>query len=207
MKHPQCLSGFQALGESTELADTTVTALEEFVRKLYSQTGCKDVNSACYQMFSVSGRAENVMPPNHDALYKHVQRANYQAAIFKRCMEQHPDIPSPVGNGWKMEDDNILGIDWMDMEPAEQSILELTACSCKKSKCKFGEANDQCCASLGLACTELCTCKQCVNTEQPEPSAAADDNDDDDIQGTEPEDGGDVRDEIGSDFDREEFFI
>ena len=83
-------------------------------------------------MFPVSGQAENVMPPNRDALYKH----------FKRCMEQHPDIPSPVGNGWNMEDDNNLGIDWLDMEPAEQSILELTACSCKKSKCKLGEANE-----------------------------------------------------------------
>ena len=61
------------------------------------------------------------MPLNRDSLHKHIQRANFQAAIYKRCLQQHADILSPVGHEWKM-DNNALGIDWMD------SILELSSC-------------------------------------------------------------------------------
>ena len=32
---------------------------------------------------------------------KHKNRANYQAEIYKHFMSQNPEIPSPVGNGWK----------------------------------------------------------------------------------------------------------
>ena len=129
---------------------------------LVSQTGCSDVNTALFQMFSMSGRAEDEMPPNHHALYKHIQLFNYQATVFKCCVEQHPSIPSPVGNGWKITD-NDLNIDWMHMEPAEKSISELSMCTFRKSKCKTNEGNYNCCALLGLPCTELCKCKKYEN--------------------------------------------
>ncbi|KAJ8048443.1 hypothetical protein HOLleu_00767 [Holothuria leucospilota] len=53
------------------------------------------------------------MPPNHDSLVKHILRANYQSAVYKQTLTQFQVLPSPVGNGWKM-DDNALAIDWMD---------------------------------------------------------------------------------------------
>ena len=102
------------------------------------------------------------MPPNRDSLHKHIQRANFQAAIYKRCLQQDPDIPSPVGHWWKMNN-NALGIDWMDMQPAQESILELSSCTCKKSRCRASKADDNCLLSLGFPCTKLCTCKNCCN--------------------------------------------
>ena len=122
-------------------------------------------------------------PPNHDALLKHTQRANYQAAIYmymyKRSFEPYPEIPSPVGNGWKLTN-NTIDIDWMDMTPAQESVLELAHCACKKSNCKAGVADNTCCVSLGIPCTELCTCikKACANDVCM--STAPNDGDEDD---------------------------
>ena len=156
-QNPTFCSAFQALGESFIVSEEMVTALEAFVCALYGQKGCLQVNEARYVLFSSASREENSMPPNRDSLFKHVQRANFQAAIYKRSLAQRPSIPSPVGQGWKMED-NALRIDWMDMQAAQQSILELTSCSCKKSKCRADKADNNCCVSFGLLCTELCTC-------------------------------------------------
>ena len=114
---------------------------------LYGQQDCNKVNEALYVLFSTASREEN---------------ANFQSAIYKRCLQQDPDIPSPVGHGWKM-DNNALGIDWMDMQPAQESILELSSCTCKKSRCRASKADDNCLLSLGFPCTKLCTCKNCCN--------------------------------------------
>ena len=129
---------------------------------LYGQQDCNKVNEALYVLFSTASREENAMPPNRDSFYKHIQLANFQSAIYKRCLQQDPDIPSPVGHWWKMNN-NALGIDWMDMQPAQESILELSSCTCKKSRCRASKADDNCLLSLGFPCTKLCTCKNYCN--------------------------------------------
>ena len=103
------------------------------------------------------------MPPNHDSLIKHIPRANFQASIHKRSLLQHQNLPSPEGNGWKM-DDGELAIDWMDLAPAPDSIIELAFCKCKGTKCTPPDADDTCCASRGLRCTDLCQCRNCNNS-------------------------------------------
>ena len=81
-------------------------------------------------------------------------------------MSQNPEIPSPVGNGWKKNTsenkDETLAIDWMELKPAPDSILELVNCSCQKIKC----AKIRCtCYSNKLLCTDLCKCHDCENIE------------------------------------------
>ena len=83
---------------------------------------------------------ETAMPPNKDALSKHIQRANYQAAIYKRVCEQFPEVPSTHDRGWKVEDGDI-SVHWMDLPPAPDSVLEFVHCSCKKSKCSQGKGS------------------------------------------------------------------
>ena len=161
-KTPKFTKAFQELGKSFTLTDDLISTLEDFVCKLYGMNKISTVNEARYALFSMATRQEDIMPPNKDALMKHIQRANYQTAIWRRCLESQPDVPSPVGQGWKLVDGG-LGIDWMDMQPAQQSILELTSCKCNKSKCKVPGADDQCCASMDLPCTDLCECKNCDN--------------------------------------------
>ena len=113
------------------------------------------------RLYFDTGRDEHV-PPNKDSLLEHIQRANFQSAIYKRSLQQRPDIPSPVDYGWKLHD-NELEIDGMNMQPAQESILELSTCTCKKSKCEVGHASNNCCVFWGIPCTELCTCKNCCN--------------------------------------------
>ena len=49
------------------------------------------------------------------------------------------------------------------MQPAQESILELSTCTCKKSKCEVGHASNNCCVFLGIPCIELCTCTNCCS--------------------------------------------
>ena len=72
LKNEVYVPAFQALGESFEVPEQTERLLEHFVCKMYSRSGCTDVNVARYEMFSEATRAENVTPPNKDALHKHI---------------------------------------------------------------------------------------------------------------------------------------
>ena len=74
------------------------------------------------------------LPPYRDCLVKHAQRANYQAAIWRRCLEKDPKVPSPIGRGWK-----TVKIDWMDGQPAPACLVN------------------------GLMCTDMCKLKDCDN--------------------------------------------
>ena len=160
---PVSCSAFQLLGETFAVSEDTVVTIEAFVCSLYGQKDCSKVNEARYILFFTANQEENTMPPNKDSLLKHIQRANFQSAIYKRSLQQRPDIPSPVDYGWKLHD-NELEIDWMNMQPAQESILELSTCTCKKSKCEVvGHASNNCCVFWGIPCTELCTCKNCCN--------------------------------------------
>ena len=97
---PVFCSAFQLLGETFAVSEDTVATIEAFVCSLYGQKDCSKVNEARYILFSTANREENIMPPNKDSLLKHIQRANFQSAIYKRSL-QRPDIPSlliMVGN-------------------------------------------------------------------------------------------------------------
>ena len=68
--------------------------------------------------------------------------------------------PSPVGHGWKLED-NKLQIVWGTQEPAPESILECVHCKCQK-----GYETRRCsCYKSDLKCTELCQCNSCENSD------------------------------------------
>ena len=140
------------------MSEDTVATIEAFVCSLYGQKDCSKVYEARYTLFSTANREENTMPPKKDLLLKHIQCTNFQSAIHKCSLQKHCDIPSPVDCGWKLHN-NELEIDWMNMQPAQETILELSTCTCKKSKCKVGHASKNCCIFFGISCTELCTCK------------------------------------------------
>lgn len=162
---------FISLGKDLEPATELLSKLESFTCALYSHKECSSVNDARFKHFKLQTKAlESAMPPNQDSLHKHIHRANYQAAIWRRSsLTGHITMPPPVNHGWKLEE-GTLAIDWMDMAPAPKEILELTHCRCRKSKC----GNKQCsCIAHSLLCTELCDCMDCSN--QPNESDAEDD--------------------------------
>ena len=63
------------------------------------------------------------LPPNKDCLPKHLQRANYQAAVRKQSTSCSIDAPSPVNHGWKLNQERKISIQWMDGNCAPYALL------------------------------------------------------------------------------------
>ena len=110
---------FSRLGEEWQLPPDLFTRIEKSTCDLYSSRAT-EVNAARYNLFcSKNGEMESFqLPLFKDSLQKHTLRANYQAGIWKRCLQQHPTIqvlPAWDGNcsKWKSEE-NFSLTGWME---------------------------------------------------------------------------------------------
>ena len=100
------------------------------------------------------------LPPTKDALRKHVARASYQAAVWRRALVCDPNIPSPNMHEWNLKD-GVLYVDWMSQLPAPQEMLEFISCGCKSTgSCTTNRCS---CYKNSLPCTDCCGCLQCGN--------------------------------------------
>ena len=181
-RHKSFQDLFKQLGMQWEVSSELFERLQEFTCKLYSSNpGTNDVNELRYRLFCAKkGKLDsNQLPPCADCLRKHSLRANYQAAIWKRSLQSCPQVPSPVGSGWCLEDGKLT-IDWMSGEPAPQAVLELLSCQCSRI-CKLPGCT---CLTNGLKCTDLCRLQDCTNRREED---AADDAFSDDDQEDEDE--------------------
>ena len=169
-KNRNFMETFKALGTHWHLTEELSKELEHFTCYLYcSSTKTKSVNELRYQLFCAKrGEIESFqLPPCQDALKKHMERANYQSAIWRRATLTNAETPSPEGKGWKLETcDNkkVLRIDWMDGQPAPKSVLDLIACNCSKV-CKEGKCE---CITYGMKCTDMCKLSDCDNQSNAE---------------------------------------
>ena len=73
------------------------------------------------------------MPCTKDVLNKHIQRSVYQAAIWRNALNAIVDCPNIINHGWLVDENGNLSINWMDLPPAPDGILENIECSCKKA--------------------------------------------------------------------------
>ena len=86
---------FHELGCEWRLNQCLVYRLEAFTCLLYvPKSSSHTVNALRYDLFCAKkGEVEShQLPPCIDCLQKHAQRANYQAAIWRRCLEQIPEV-------------------------------------------------------------------------------------------------------------------
>lgn len=119
MSDKESCKTFTKLGDEWQLTQDLLQKLEASTCKLYAlKTPTTTVSDLRYQLFCTrKGEIEShQLPPCRDCLVKHAQRANYQAAIWKRCLHQDPQVPSPIGRGWKLESDKgaeQLVVYWM----------------------------------------------------------------------------------------------
>ncbi len=190
-KNKEIQDTFLKLGQEWDLSPDLMDKLEAFTCLLYApKASSMKINDLRYHLFCAKkGEIEShQLPPCRDCLKKHALRANYQAAIWKRCLEQDPQVPSPVGRGWKTEkegaDDHVV-VNWMDGQPAPQAILDLLACNCPR-KCELPRCE---CMANGLKCTDMCRLPDCENqasTLNNEDSTA--DEQDDEMEDDELED-------------------
>ena len=125
------------LGDSPEVSDDLFKGCEKFVCALYGRKGF-DVNKLHHSKFCGTNAQSNRLPPTKDALKTHIQRANYQIAVWKLALYAKPEMPSPNGHGWIGENGDIR-IDWMDQLPAPLSVLEYISCrytgNCSSDRC------------------------------------------------------------------------
>ena len=89
--------------KSFESEDGLQNHLEELTCKFYKSLPETSVKTARYNLFKLGKFSDARLPPNKDCLVKHIQRANYQAAIWK-CSTCHIiNAPSPSGHGWSID--------------------------------------------------------------------------------------------------------
>ena len=110
---------FARFGEEWSVTEELFWKMEAFVYTLYGANGEDESHQ---------------LPPCRDCLKRHCHRANYQAAVWKNCLNclRNNEVPTPVGKGWFLETDahgERVETDWMDGLPAPKAVIELIACS------------------------------------------------------------------------------
>lgn len=123
-----------------------------------------------YELFCIKASETNI-PPALDCLKQHVQRANYQAAIWRRAHVSCINPPDPTLHGWT-EQAGCLSIKWMNGPYAPPEVAKVVSCSCKKTYC----SSKKClCNSQNLPCTDMCKCgEDCTNHQALVPEIDSD---------------------------------
>ena len=88
-------------------------------------------------------------------------------------------VLSPVEcNGWTLDNERGLAINWMSGLPAPDVVLEWLSCRCK-TQCVLPSCT---CMQNGLSCTNACALQDCKNTTISEEQFQMEsDSEDDDI--------------------------
>ena len=179
-------AAFSELGRSWEVSENLFQNLQKITCHMYMASAqTSEVNKLRYQLFcAMRGEVESSqLPPCEDCLFMHAIRANYQAAICRRCLQSQPFVTSPIDCGWTTDDDDKLALQWMRGSPAPQAVLQFISCKCVRF-CKLPECT---CLSNGLKCTEMCKLQTCTNQASEQDSEGelsdSDDNDEDDDEG------------------------
>ncbi|XP_071817001.1 uncharacterized protein [Apostichopus japonicus] len=152
------VSAMNQLGSHAVVTESLLIECETFVCKLYGSETTTSVNQLRHENFTRTQVKSSRLPPNKDSLSLHIKRANYQAYIWRNALKAFPELPTPIGQGWKMDGTGIV-IAWMTLPPAPKAIMELLSCRCKKN-CSTNVCQ---CKKNSLNCTEACTCKTCTN--------------------------------------------
>ena len=134
-------------------------AIEKFVVLLYDKNSShENVNECRFDLFARQQRPYDGIPPTQAALYHHMRRATFQAAIIwgqSTVSHMMVDETSPANRGWKYdEEDRVWKVHWTDLPPIAESCQQLTRCGCMKEcrgRCRLFK--------FGLPCTQLCGCK------------------------------------------------
>ena len=154
IKKNQIQVDLSRLGESSSLQDPVKEIAESFICSIYA-SGKSFVNAdeARYFLFCQKSLKSEDLPPTSECLCHHIERANFQAFVWNKSLVSLQNVPSPEGNGWKLDNNKLVPV-LMTRPPAPSGINELTMCHCTTSECKRNCS----CKKNNLACTEACLC-------------------------------------------------
>lgn len=145
-----------------ELKQETAQKAEKFICKLYGVPEASSCDEARVKLFS-KGKTPQALPPTTDALRFHVQRAHYQAMVWRQSVIPKPVLPPPTMLGWKMVDGQLVPI-LLSLPPIPQSCKDIVTCGCLGG-CTSATCS---CRKGQLVCTAACKCadtgtKECMN--------------------------------------------
>ena len=67
----------------------------------------------------------SLLPPCKKSLHMHIERANYQARLWRLAHTNTPDVPGPVGHGWCKNTDSTLSCQWFRGNCMPQYLIDL----------------------------------------------------------------------------------
>ena len=143
------------------LNDETIKSAETFICKIYNQSDLNNSDDARVRLFHKC-RSPEALPPTSDALTFHIQRAHYQAIVWRQAVCKDPDLPSATEFGWTLCDGKMIPR-LMSYTPVPDSCAELVSCGCTR-----GCSTQRCsCKKSNLPCSRACKCTvndgQCRN--------------------------------------------
>ena len=111
------------ISQSFSMSAEQLAKGEQAVRTLYDKKELTNVNTARHRMVGTQTTDPCKLPPCQRVVQNHLWQVNYQAAIWKRCLENCPDIPSPHGRGWVFTNSEVA-IKWPDVSPTAMALIE-----------------------------------------------------------------------------------
>ena len=174
-KNKEYVDAMMRIGVAWDLPEEVFRVTEALVCNLYGHR-FDSVDLLRYKLYCAKGgKVEpEALPACQSSLRLHVARTNYQAAIWRSSLFACPDIPSPHGHGWNV-DNGVINFVLLGSKPAPEEVLELLPCSCKRA-CSLQSC---CCLKAGLKCTDMCSL-QCDNMASIDDNIIPDESDDED---------------------------
>lgn len=148
-----------------ELKEDTIHKAEKFICKLYDAPNARSCDEVRVKMFN-KGRNAQALPPSTDAVKLHIQRAHYQAMVWRQSVIPKPVLPSPATMGWKIVDGQLIP-NLLTLPPIPQACKDIVSCGCKGG-CIYVNCS---CRKSKLVCTAACKCaedgnKECMNVQE-----------------------------------------
>ena len=133
-----------------DLHDETCKLAEKFICRIYKLPDEDICDNARVDMFGKC-RLPEALPPTSNALQFHIQRAHYQAMVWRQATCNIPLLPQPETMGWS-KDNGILVPILMSVSPIPEICTEVITCGCTKG-CNSGKCG---CKKANLPCTKSC---------------------------------------------------
>lgn len=87
---------FSQLGQSWNVSAELCQKIEQFTSRMYVANTSTRLALPALRCTKRGEVESSQLPPCRDCLFLHVQRANYQAGVWKCCLQANPVVPNPT---------------------------------------------------------------------------------------------------------------
>jgi hypothetical protein len=111
------------LGRDALPNDEVEAGIEKFVCQFYlPKTDITTVKELRWLLFKKKQAQSERLPPTQAALHQTILRAHYQMMAWNNDVAPNPELPSPQGYGWTMEDEQWVPVMTLIQPQAAQAM-------------------------------------------------------------------------------------